>query len=38
MAREAIEAQGISAGNERIAEALKALQPGDEARAHPSTD
>ncbi|WP_333768198.1 DUF2637 domain-containing protein [Streptomyces sp. IBSBF 2435] len=38
MAREAIEAQGISAGNERIAEALKSLQPGDEARAHPSSE
>ncbi|WP_329176333.1 DUF2637 domain-containing protein [Streptomyces sp. NBC_01477] len=38
MAHEAIEARGISAGNERIAEALKSLQPGDEARSHPSTE
>ena len=38
VAREAIEARGLSAGNERIAEALKSLQSGDEARSHPSTD
>ncbi|WUV84747.1 DUF2637 domain-containing protein [Streptomyces sp. NBC_01476] len=38
MARQAIEARGISAGNERVAEALKLLQPTDEARPHPSTD
>ena len=38
MARQAIEARGISAGNERIAEALKLLQPTDEARSHPGTD
>ncbi|WP_443070976.1 DUF2637 domain-containing protein [Streptomyces sp. NBC_01476] len=38
MARAAIEAQGISAGNERIAEALKSLQPGEQARPHPGND
>lgn len=38
MARQAIEAQGISAGNERVAEALKSLQPSVEARSHPGTD
>ncbi|MFJ1582545.1 DUF2637 domain-containing protein [Streptomyces sp. NPDC088197] len=38
LARQAIEAQGISAGNERVAEALKLLHPSDEARSHPGTD
>lgn len=38
MARQAIEVQGLSAGNERVAEALKLLQPSDEARSHPGTD
>lgn len=37
-AREAIEARGISAGNERIAEALRALQPIEDAWPHPSTE
>jgi hypothetical protein len=35
MARRAIEDQGLSAGNERIAEALRRLQPGEAARPHP---
>jgi hypothetical protein len=38
MAREAIEAHGVSAGNDRIAEALKAIQDAEAARPHPSTD
>ncbi|SHN36500.1 DUF2637 domain-containing protein [Actinacidiphila paucisporea] len=38
MARQAIEAQGISAGNERITEALKSLQPSEQARPHPSNN
>ncbi|CAG7651308.1 DUF2637 domain-containing protein [Actinacidiphila bryophytorum] len=38
MAREAIEAHGVSAGNDRIAEALKSLQDAEAARPHPSTD
>jgi hypothetical protein len=38
MAREAIEAQGIAAGNERIAEALRTLQAGDGPRTHPAPE
>jgi len=38
MARRAIEDQGLSAGNERIAEALRQLQHGEAARPHPHTD
>jgi hypothetical protein len=38
MAREAIEAHGVSAGNDRIAEALKSIQDAEAARPHPSTE
>jgi hypothetical protein len=38
IAREAIEAHGVSAGNDRIAEALKSLQDAEAARPHPSTE
>jgi hypothetical protein len=37
MARRAIEDHGLSAGNERIAEALRQLQLGEAARPHPHT-
>jgi hypothetical protein len=36
MAREAIEARGVAAGNERIAEAVRILQAGDGPRTHPA--
>jgi len=38
MARSAIEAHGLSAGNDRITEALKQLQPDDVLRPHPAAD
>jgi hypothetical protein len=38
MARDAIEAHSVSAGNDRIAEALKSLQDGETARPHPGTE
>ncbi|MBV9024441.1 MAG: DUF2637 domain-containing protein [Streptomycetaceae bacterium] len=37
MGRKAIKAQGLSAGNDRIAKAIKQLQPDEAARPHPHT-
>ena len=38
LGRNAIEAQGLSAGNDRIAKAIKQLQRDEAARPHPHTD